>query len=179
MPAPLASNTNSASGDAPRTHDSTQKPAKPKAVLEGKRLESFEQFWNAFAYKKGRGGAEKAWAAIPTLTDALVKQICEAARKEAAQRPALEASGRTPKWAQGWLSERRWEDDYDTPPVQSQSRPAFQQGGQQKTWDEIRDERNRQACLNVLNELYPEQGFAPQEEEYEPERCTAEVIEDE
>ena len=173
-------NIYSASGDAPRTHDSAQKPAsKPKAVLEGKRLESFERFWNAFGYKKGRGGAEKAWAAIPTLTDALVEQICEAARKEATQRPALEAQGRSPKWAQGWLNERRWEDDYDSAPVQPQARPAYHPQGQQKTWDEIRDERNRQACLNVLNELYPEQGFAPQEEEYEPEHCTAEILEDE
>lgn len=167
-------NANSASGDAPRT----QKPApKPKAVLEGKRLESFERFWNAFGYKKGRGGAERAWAAIPTLTDALVEQICEAARKEAAQRPALEAQGRTPKWAQGWLSERRWEDDYEA--TQPQARPAFQPQGQQKTWDEIRDERNRQACLNVLNELG--EGFMPQEESYEPEpeHWTAEVCNDE
>ncbi len=173
----VSSNTNSASGDAPRTHDSTQKPAsKPKAVLEGKRLESFERFWDAYGYKKGRGGAEKAWAAIPTLTDGLVDKICEAARKEAAQRPALEVQGRTPKWAQGWLSERRWEDDYEA--TQPQARPAYQPQGQQKTWDEIRDERNRQACLNVLNELYPDQGFA-QEEENEPEHWTAEVLEDE
>lgn len=171
-------NTNSASGDAPHAHISTQKPApKPKATLEGKRLESFNQFWDAFGYKKGRGGAEKAWAAIPVLTDSLVEQICEAARKEAAQRPALEAQGRTPKWAQGWLNERRWEDDYDTPPVQAQNRPAYQTQGQQKTWDEIRNEKNRQACLEALNELYPEQGFAPQEETYEPERWTAEVLE--
>jgi len=166
----------SASGDAPRA----QKPApKPKAVLEGKRLESFERFWNAFGYKKGRGGAEKAWASIPTLTDSLVDQICEAARMEAAQRPALEAQGRTPKWAQGWLSERRWEDDYDSAPVQPQARSAFQPQGQQKTWDEIRNEKNRQACLEALNELYPEQGRAPQEESYEPDHWTAEVLEDE
>ena len=59
-----------------------------------------------------------------------------------------------------------------------QARPAYQPQGQQKTWDEIRDERNRQACLNVLNELYPDQGFA-QEEENEPEHWTAEVLEDE
>jgi hypothetical protein len=167
-------NTNCASGDAPRAQ-----ARKPRPVLEGKRLESFERFWNAFGYKKGRGGAEKAWAAIPTLTDALVEQICEAARKEATQRPALEAQGRTPKWAQGWLNERRWEDDYEATQPQPQARPAYQPQGQQKTWDEIRDERNRQACLNVLNELYPEQGFAPQEEEYEPEHCTAEILEDE
>lgn len=171
-------NTYSASGDAPRTHDSAQKPTKPRPILEGKRLESFNQFWEAYGLKKGRGGAEKAWAAIPTLTDSLVDKICEAARKEAAQRPALEAQGRTPKWAQGWLSERRWEDDYDTAPVQPQARPAFQQG-QQKTWDEIRNEKNLQACLNVLNELG--EGIMSQEDNYEPEpeHWTAEVCNDE
>ena len=167
-------NVNSASGDAPHAQ-----ARKPRPVLEGKRLESFELFWDAFGFKKGRGGAEKAWAAIPVLTDSLVEQICEAARKEAAQRPALEAQGRTPKWAQGWLNERRWEDDYDTAPAQPQARSAYQPQGQQKTWDEIRDERNRQACLNVLNELG--EGFAPREEEYEPEpeRWTVEVCNDE
>lgn len=174
MPAPLASNTNSASGDAPRAQARKSRP-----VLEGKRLESFNRFWKAYGWPKGKGGAEKAWAAIPSLTDALVDRICEAAAKEAAQRPALQARGLTPKWAQGWLNERRWEDDYEATQPQPQARPAFQPQGQQKTWDEIRDERNRQACLNVLNELYPEQGFAPQEEEYEPEHCTAEILEDE
>ena len=174
-------NIYSASGDAPRASDSTQKPApKPKTVLEGKRLETFNRFWDAYGYRKGKGGAEKAWAAIPQLTDALVERICEAARKEASQRPALEAQGRTPKWAQGWLNERRWEDDYDMP--QTQPKPGSLFAGQQarpKTWDEIRDERNRQACLNVLNELG--EGLAPQEGEYEPEpeHWTAEVCNDE
>lgn len=181
-------NIYSASGDAPRAQAApqpAQNPAskpKPRPVLEGKRLESFEQFWNAYGYKKGRGGAEKAWAAIPTLTDALVKQICEAARKEAAQRPALEASGRTPKWAQGWLSERRWEDDYDTPPVQPQSRPAFQQGGQQKTWDEIRDEKMKQDCLKGMYDYMETMGIAHEENENADEQprdqWTAQVIDE-
>ena len=176
-----SSNTNSASGDAPRAHDSTQKPApKPKAVLEGKRLESFERFWNAFAYKKGRGGAEKAWASIPTLTDSLVDQICEAARKEAAQRPALEAQGRTPKWAQGWLNERRWEDDYDTAPVQPEARPAFQPQGQQKTWAEINDEKMKQDCLKGMYEYMDLMGISQEEndnaDEQPRDQWTAEVI---
>ena len=178
----------SASGDAPRAQaepQPAQNPApkpKPRPVLEGKRLESFEQFWDAYGYKKGRGGAEKAWAAIPTLTDALVKQICEAARKEAAQRPALEASGRTPKWAQGWLSERRWEDDYDTPSVQPQTRPAFQQGGQPRTWDEIRDEKMKQDCLKGMYDYMETMGIAHEENENADERpCdhwTAEVVDE-
>jgi hypothetical protein len=174
-------NINSASGDAPRTHDSTQKPApKPKATLEGKRLESFERFWDAFGYKKGRGGAEKAWAAIPTLTDSLVEQICEAARKEATQRPALEAQGRTPKWAQGWLNERRWEDDYEAP--QPQARPAFQPHGQQKTWAEISDEKMKQDCLKGMYDYMDTMGIPHEEnddaDEHPRDQWTAEVIND-
>lgn len=177
-PAPNAFNANSASGDAPRAQAN---PRKPRPVLEGKRLESFEAFWDAFAYKKGRGGAEKAWAAIPTLTDAIVKQICEAARKEAAQRPALEAQGRTPKWAQGWLSERRWEDDYDTAPVQPQARPAYQQG-QQKTWDEIRDEKMKQDCLKGMYDYMDMMGIPHEEnddaDEQPRDQWTAEVVDE-
>jgi hypothetical protein len=147
-------------------------------VLEGKRLESFERFWNAFGYKKGRGGAEKAWAAIPTLTDSLVEQICEAARKEAAQRPALEAQGRTPKWAQGWLNERRWEDDYEA--TQPQAHPAYQPQGQQKSWDQIRYENNLQAARAACAQIEAEElGLAQQEESYESEKWTAEVCNDE
>ena len=157
-------------------------PRKPRPVLEGKRLESFESFWDAFAYKKGRGGAEKAWAAIPTLTDSLVDRICEAARKEAAQRPALEAQGRTPKWAQGWLSERRWEDDYDTAPVQPQARPAFQPQGQQKTWAEISDEKMKQDCLKGMYDYMDMMGIPHEENENADEQprdqWTAEVIND-
>lgn len=177
----IGNNIYSASGDAPRTHDSTQKPtSKPKAVLEGKRLESFERFWNAFGYKKGRGGAEKAWASIPTLTDSLVDQICEAARKEAAQRPALEAQGRTPKWAQGWLNERRWEDDYEV--TQPQARPAFQPQGQQKTWAEISDEKMKQDCLKGMYDYMDMMGIPHEEndnaDEQPRDQWTAEVIND-
>lgn len=82
-----------------------------KKALTGKRKESFLRFWDAFAFKKGKAEAIDAWAAIPVLTDTLVEQIISAARREAEQRPSLLAAGRTPKWAQGWLSGRRWEDE--------------------------------------------------------------------
>lgn len=78
--------------------------------VTGKRLEAFNGFWEAFAYKRGKAEAADAWLGIPQLTDSLVARICSAARQEAAQRPQLEARGSTPKWAQGWLAARRWED---------------------------------------------------------------------
>ena len=173
----------SASGDAPRTHDSTQNPApkaKPRPVFEGKRLETFNRFWKAYGWPKGKGGAEKAWAAIPELTDSLVDRICDAAAKEAAQRPALQARGLTPKWAQGWLNERRWEDDYEATQPQPQQRQGSlfaQTQDQPKSWDQMRYEKNLQAARAAYEQLKAEeQGLDAQEEEYEPERWTAEVV---
>lgn len=78
--------------------------------LTGKRLLAFSGFWEAFAYKRGKAEAADAWLGIPQLTDSLVARICDAARQEAANRPQIEARGGTPKWAQGWLTARRWED---------------------------------------------------------------------
>lgn len=79
--------------------------------LEGKRKQSFEEFWEAFGYKKGKAEAIDAWAAIPTLTDGLVGQILTAARREAERRPETISAGRTPIYAQGWITGRRWEDE--------------------------------------------------------------------
>jgi hypothetical protein len=84
--------------------------SKRKRKLSGWKLESFEEFWDAFALKKGRADAADAWLDIPGLTAELAAIIIKAARKEAAARPSLAATNQSPKWAQGWLSSRRWED---------------------------------------------------------------------
>ena len=107
----LSSNTFSASGDAAEAQVVLKGK---KKVLRGKRAETFERFWEAFAYKKDKAQAIDAWAAIPVLTDALVDAICRAAAKEAGRRPELKAEGRTPIYAQGWLNGRRWEDEDET-----------------------------------------------------------------
>ena len=83
---------------------------KKKRQLKGKRLETFNRFWAAFAYPKGKAESADAWLDIPTLTDALVDEIVTAATAEALNRASVIADGRTPKFAQGWLSGRRWED---------------------------------------------------------------------
>ena len=83
---------------------------KKKRQLKGKRLETFNRFWTAFAYPKGKAESADAWLDIPTLTDALVDEIVTAATAEALNRASVIADGRTPKFAQGWLSGRRWED---------------------------------------------------------------------
>lgn len=83
--------------------------------LEGKRLETFKTFWNAFDYKEGKAEAADSWLAIPTLTDSLCETIFEAARRECAARPGKRVDGKTPKMAQGWLTARRWEDEPEQP----------------------------------------------------------------
>ncbi len=84
---------------------------KKKRKLTGKRLETFLRFWKAFNFAKGKAEAADSWLDIPQLTDSLVELICAAASREAANRPNLIAQGTKPKWAQGWISARRWEDE--------------------------------------------------------------------
>jgi len=78
--------------------------------LTGWKLEAFNEFWKAFAYKKGRAEAADAWLSIPNLTRYQAGRIIDAAAKEAKSRRELIARGQTPKWAQGWITARRWED---------------------------------------------------------------------
>jgi hypothetical protein len=100
----------SASADAAHEKAEASYRTKKKRTLSGKRLESFERFWAAFGYAKGKAEAADAWLDIPSLTNALVNTICLAAEREAARRPEIVARGNTPKMAQGWISGRRWED---------------------------------------------------------------------
>jgi uncharacterized protein YdaU (DUF1376 family) len=91
--------------------------SKKKRLLEGKRLETFKTFWDAFDYKKGRAEAIDAWLDIPQLNNGLVAKILVAAKVEAMNRAKIVQKGGTPKFAQGWLSARRWEDEHITPKI--------------------------------------------------------------
>lgn len=76
-----------------------------------KRVSDFEIFWDTFSFKQGKGGAEKSWMAIQNYSPDLLEKILAGAKREAESRPLLLAQNKTPKWAQGWLTERRWEDE--------------------------------------------------------------------
>ena len=84
---------------------------KKKKKLSGKRLETFNIFWDKFNYKSGKAEAADAWLEIPSLTDALCKRIYEAAQSTADNRSELKQNGHTPKMGQGWITARRWEDE--------------------------------------------------------------------
>lgn len=85
---------------------------KKKRKLKGWKLETFEQFWKTFHWFKDKANAADAWLQIPGLTkDLALKQIIPAAARYCEGRADLIAGNHTPKWAQGWLSSRRWEDE--------------------------------------------------------------------
>lgn len=101
----------SASDDADQENEPVFFITKRKRKIAGKRLETFNQFWEAFDYKKGKAEAADAWLDIPALTDKEVAKILQAAKFESTNRAQLVSEGRTPKMAQGWITGRRWEDE--------------------------------------------------------------------
>lgn len=88
---------------------------KKKKKLIGKRLDTFNLFWEAFGYPKGKADAADAWLAVPLLTDTVMTRIISSAKDTAQKRFALKEAGKTPQMAQGWISGRRWEDEPEGP----------------------------------------------------------------
>jgi len=81
--------------------------------LKGRTLETFNEFWEAFDWKKDKSSAADAWLYIQRR-DEILNQIIAGAKTEAARRPELLKTNSSPKWAQGWLTARRWEDEIGT-----------------------------------------------------------------
>ena len=96
-----------ASGDARRADFSNDS----YCGLTGERLKSFNEFWAAFDYKKGKSGAAKAWQRLGNMSDDLFQQIIAGAKREAGARQKRLDQGLIPKMAQGWLMDQRWEDE--------------------------------------------------------------------
>lgn len=122
---------------------------KRKRKLTGWKLEGFRRFWRIFNFKHGRAEAADAWLDIENLTPETIEQILQAAAVEATRRPALVARGGSPKWAQGWLSARRFEDEA--------LQPAPPKGTQSSAPDENVAKAKRHG-IERLNELLKAQG---------------------
>lgn len=75
---------------------------------------AFADFWQTFGHKKGKAKAEETFlrefAKARHAADWLAA-VMHGAAKEAQRRPHLIADGQTPIYAQGWLSQRRYEDE--------------------------------------------------------------------
>lgn len=102
---------------------------KKKRKLTGRRLAAFELFWKTFNFAKGKAEAADAWYELPPMKNDLFQQILRAAEQEAKRRPAIIAEGRTPKWAQGWISGRRWEDGADLETIAAKDDPLAAYAG--------------------------------------------------
>lgn len=75
---------------------------------------AFSEFWEAFGHKKGKANAKEAFArefAKALHSADWLQAVMTAAAKEAQRRPFLIADGQTPIYAQGWLTQRRYEDE--------------------------------------------------------------------
>jgi phage replication O-like protein O len=113
----LVPNREESSPKTGHTIDNRQKttPIDKKPIAQsGACAAGFVSFWDAFGLKKDRKKAEAAFAAAYAAApdpEGWLAQVLAAAKAEAERRPYLIAQGRTPIYAQGWLSGRRWEDE--------------------------------------------------------------------
>jgi len=101
--------------DKPDFANQGKKPSEIYLTKKGKHLVGdelfwFNTFWDCFNYKKGKADAADSWLEVQNLTQDKARQICRSAKQEAKNRKNLK-NGQTPKWAQGWLTGRRWEDE--------------------------------------------------------------------
>lgn len=102
----------------------------PKAYDQLKKnptmLAAFDLFWIAFDYKSGKDRAAARWLQMGMLQKQEYDQIIAAAKREAVQRKNL-PEGRVAKMAEGWLTERRWQDFEETPVDTAQKQQNEQQ----------------------------------------------------
>jgi hypothetical protein len=98
--------------------ETTGKETKGKEIETTRKVETlteiqvqrFELFWNAFDYKSGKEPAKKVWAKIK-MDDDIFNRIIISAKTEAHNRAAIKAKQGTPKMAQGWLTDERYNDE--------------------------------------------------------------------
>jgi len=103
--------------DANQIATNNQEPITNKNNRSSKMIDPmFNLFWDTFADKRSRGGAEKVWKRINPDAE-LAQHIIDGAKRY------VQSRGNERKYwkqAQGWLNDRRWEDDTE-PSVQSDS----------------------------------------------------------
>lgn len=71
---------------------------------------SFARLWKAYAWPKGKQGAAERWGQLAPDAGLAERIIAAAAREAREPRP----EGTVRKYLQGWLAERRWEDQEES-----------------------------------------------------------------
>lgn len=91
------------------TDDSSGKGKERKGRSSSSVDERFNDFWVAFADSRGKAGAERVWKRIKP-DEQLAEKIIAGARRYVKARGT---DGKYWKQAQGWLNDRRWEDEIE------------------------------------------------------------------
>ena len=68
-------------------------------------------FWEVFGDRRSKNKAWEAWGKIAGLDQVLFDRILYGASMYAEYRKIILSRNGTPKMAQGWLNDRRWEDE--------------------------------------------------------------------
>ena len=74
-----------------------------------------EEFWNVIEYKKGKEGGFKSFNKIDFNKETFTPS--ELAQKYNDYVNSLPDYQDTPKWVQGWIADRRWEDEESLTPI--------------------------------------------------------------
>lgn len=80
-----------------------------KKRLSGETLSGFNDFCKCFGYMKGTSAGADSWHNV--YRPDILQDILNGAKQECKTRAELQRNGHTPKMMQGWLTERRWEDE--------------------------------------------------------------------
>lgn len=91
------------------TYDTGGRHNRKEPLVINSRGNRFEEFWDAFADKRGRKPAFKAWC--KNKLDAIADEVIDGAKKYALTRSP---DGKGWKMAEGWLNDERWKDE---PPI--------------------------------------------------------------
>lgn len=126
---------------------------------------SFEQFWDAYGYKKDRISAERTWNRLSAKDRKAAMAGIEAYRKDCAN------NNRMMCYAQGYLNRRRWEDDFtadgspagrkDTAAVVAAPTPSNKAAEDRERETEERERRYRERVQSAVSHE-----AAKQSEEY-------------
>lgn len=68
---------------------------------------TFKEFWERYPLHRAKGPAERAWNRLSARDRRAAYDGIDRYRE------ACERTGVAFKYAQGWLNDRRWEDEYD------------------------------------------------------------------
>ena len=100
--------------DADANAYANHKPLTTNHKLNNRKLFE-EKFWNIIEYKKGKEGAFKSFNKIDFDKEKFTPS--ELAQKYNEYVNSLPDYMDTPKWVQGWLTDKRWEDEESLTPI--------------------------------------------------------------